>query len=343
MHARPGLFAATLGLTLLGSGMARPEPETRSERVRIDYLAPADCPDQAAFERGVSDRLNRLWAAMSGELARTIRVVVTKEGRGLVARMAFTDAQGRPVSRAVSAERCEDAVSGIALVTALALQAFVFGDEPPPAQPVPRAAASASPAPPPPVEPASVSPVRRGFVSRPVSLAQEAGLQFGVSSGIGPGVPIGVGVLWGVGSVSHPSLVRLVADWYDTGTVHRGGSAVRFQLAAGRLESCPVRLGLTRALVLPACVGFEAGVLTAAGRERAGVVVNPRTVHLPWAAALLAPRLRLETERLFAELVAEERFPLVGQTFRFNRQHGRVYEIHHVALGGVAAVGLRFP
>jgi hypothetical protein len=310
------------------------------ERVRISYDAPAECPDQAAFEAGVSERLGRPWRAAPGELARTIRVVVTKEGGALVARMTFTDATGRPVSRTVSAQNCEEVVSGIALVTALAIQSQVFGEEvAASAGPAPSAAPAAAPSAP----TAASPPPRPPPTSRPSTWVHEVGLRFGVSSGLGPGLPIGVGALWGLGPISHPSFVHVVADWYDTGTVDRGGSSVRFQLLAGRLEVCPVRLGLTRWLLVPACAGVEAGRLTAAGRERTDVVVHPRTVHIAWAAAVLAPRLRLELSRVFAELVAEERFPFVPWTFKFNRPQGDIHEIPNVAFGAVAAVGLRFP
>jgi hypothetical protein len=340
MRPRLGLFSGTLALTTFGVATARPEPVRPPERVRISYVAPAQCPDQAAFEAGVSDRLNRAWRAAPGELARTIRVVVTEEGGLLVARMAFTDATGRPVSRAVSAERCEEVVSGIALVTALAIQSQVFGEQ---------AAASASAAPTASTGPAVrlaagaptslSSPPRQPPTSRPSALAHDVGLRFGVADQLGPRLATGVGALWGIGPVAHPSFVRLVADWYDTRTMVRAGGKARFQLLAGRLEVCPVRLGLSRSLVLPACAGVEAGVLIAEGK---GGVVNPKTLDFAWVAAVLAPRVRLELGHVFAELVAEERFPLARRTFKF-RPNSFVNEIPYVAFGAVATVGLRFP
>jgi hypothetical protein len=112
-------------------------------------------------------------------------------------------------------------------------------------------------------------------------------------------------------------------------------------LAAGRLEVCPVRLGLTHWLVVPACAGVEAGVLRAEGAKGSGVV-RGNTDYVPWAAAVLAPRVRLELGRGFAELVAEERFPLRRRTFKF-RPDTFIHEIPDVAFGAVAAVGLRFP
>jgi hypothetical protein len=254
--------------------------------------------------------------------------------------MAFTDAAGRPVSRAVSAERCEEVVSGMALVTALAIQSQVFGEQ---------AAASASTAPvasspaepPAPRTPMVASPPRQPPRSRPSPWAHDVGLRFGAADGVGPRLATGVGALWGVGTVAHPSLVRLVADWYETRTVERAGGKARFQLFAGRLEVCPVRLVLTRSLVLPACASVEAGVLEAEGKGHE--VVNPKTVYWPWAAAVLAPRLRFDLGHVFAELVAEERFPLVHRNFKFNRPQREVHQIPYVAFGAAAAVGLRFP
>jgi hypothetical protein len=342
MRPRLGLFSGTLLLMTLGVTTARPEPVHPPERVRISYVAPARCPDQAAFEAGVSERLSRPWKAEPGELARTIRVVVTEERGLLVARMAFTDAAGRLVSRAVSAERCEEVVSGMALVTALAIQSQVFGEQA--AGSASAAPVASSPAEPPaPGAPMVASPPRQPPTSRPSPWAHDVGLRFGVADGLGPRLATGVGALWGVGPVTQPSFVRLSADWYDTRTVtvERAGGKARFQLFAGRLEVCPVRLVLARSLVLPACAGVEAGVLKAEGKGRD--VVNPKTVRWPWAAAVLAPRVRLDLGHVFAELVAEERFPLVRQPFKFNRPERLVYEIPSVAFGAVAAVGLRFP
>jgi hypothetical protein len=340
MRPRLGFFSGIVALAMLGIRTARPDPVHPPERVRVSYQAPVDCPDQTAFESGVSERLNRPWRATPDELARTIRVVVTKEGGLLVARMAFTDARGRFVSRAVSAESCEEVVSGIALVTALAIQSQVLGEEPgtpaaPAASAVPDAPsatpADASPPPPPPP------------MSPPSAWTHDVGLQFGVAEKLGPHLAAGVGALWGLGPRSHPSFVRLAAAWYDTGTVDAGGGAVRFQMLAGRLELCPARLALHPSLLVPACAGLELGSLTAEGRDRPGVVVHARTEQRAWAAAVLAPRIRLELGRMFGELVAEERFPLVRRTFRFNRPGGFIHEIPLVAFGAVAAVGLRFP
>jgi hypothetical protein len=252
--------------------------------------------------------------------------------------MAFTDVAGRPVSRAVSAERCEEVVSGIALVTALAIQSQVFGEQAAASASTAPAASRGPAVPPAPRAPMAASPPRQPPTSRPPALAHDVGLRFGVAEEFGPPLATGVGALWGIGPVAHPSFVRLAVDWYDTRTVERAGGAVRFQLFAGRLEVCPVRLALTRSLVVPACAGFEAGMLTAEGK----VVARPKTVDMAWAAAVLAPRVRLELGHVFAELAAEERFPLVRRTFKF-RPDTPVAEIPYVAFGAVAAVGLRFP
>jgi hypothetical protein len=247
--------------------------------------------------------------------------------------MTFTDATGRPVSRAVSARSCGEVVSGIALVTALAIQSQVFEEEvaaaPAPTVPTGPAAAPGAPT------TASTPPP----TSRPSTWTHDFGLWFGVADGLGPRLTTGVGALWGLGPVSHPSFIRLVADWYDTGTMDRKGGRVRFRLLAGRLEVCPVRLALTRWLVVPACAGVEAGRLTAEGKN----VVTGATDHVTWAAAVLAPRVRLELGRGFAEVVAEERFPLVRQSFEFRQPKQVVHEIPDVSFGAAAAVGLRFP
>jgi hypothetical protein len=110
----------------------------------------------------------------------------------------------------------------------------------------------------------------------------------------------------------------------------------RFQLFAGTLEVCPVRLGLTRSLALPVCAGVEAGVLRAEGKGGPRVA-NPDTGYVAWVAAVLAPRLRLDLGRVFAELVAEERFPLVRREFKLRQSEQVIHDLPHVAFGAVGA------
>ncbi|HEX4477454.1 MAG TPA: hypothetical protein VH142_20330 [Polyangiaceae bacterium] len=104
------------------------EPSPRpAELVRIAYDAPADCPSRDAFLARVRSRVGTAWEAPADGAARTVQVTVVREFGNSAARLAFVDENGRPVHRAVSGATCDEVVSAIALVTALAIESRLTG------------------------------------------------------------------------------------------------------------------------------------------------------------------------------------------------------------------------
>jgi len=96
---------------------------TADEALRIEYSAPPTCPNQAEFLARVQARLSAARAPEPGEFARTVSVAVNKEEDGFSARLQFVDARGETIVRTLSGKTCDEVVSGIALVTAHALEA----------------------------------------------------------------------------------------------------------------------------------------------------------------------------------------------------------------------------
>ena len=121
-----------------------------TEPIRIVFHAPAGCPDEAAFTGQITARTQRARLAAAGEVARTFSVTISP-ARGARARgkLVIDDPRGPSASRAVSGT-CEEVVSALGLVAALAIDPRAstapkpLSAQPPPAPP---------PSPPPPPRP----------------------------------------------------------------------------------------------------------------------------------------------------------------------------------------------
>jgi hypothetical protein len=129
--ARARQFTAPVAFLLCASpAAAAPQHDGPKEKVRILYRAPDECPDEAAFLAAVRTRTgDDAWEAAPGESARQIEVTVGVAPTGSSARLEFVDDDGHPVSRALTGSSCADAVSAIALVTALAIDSRFTHDD----------------------------------------------------------------------------------------------------------------------------------------------------------------------------------------------------------------------
>jgi hypothetical protein len=88
---------------------------------RIEYAAPPGCPDRAEFERQVRERL--LSESIDPKSLEQLVVRVLVEPRKQRARVELEGGDGARVERAVQGRTCEELVSGVALITALAFGA----------------------------------------------------------------------------------------------------------------------------------------------------------------------------------------------------------------------------
>jgi hypothetical protein len=142
------LFVSALTSSLLVGGAARASEGSQSEPVRVEYTAPAGCPDQPAFEAELTQHLGTETFARFGELARTLAVVVEPAPDGFRAGVALIDRRGLSVERAISAPTCEQAVRAIALIAALAARSQVEQTDRQRERDVPREAAGSVEPPP---------------------------------------------------------------------------------------------------------------------------------------------------------------------------------------------------
>jgi hypothetical protein len=334
------------------------------DRIRILYEAPDDCPARAAMMQRVTQRVKIPWIADDTELARHIRVTIAPADSGFVARMEYVDSTLRQVVRVVNANDCDQAVSAIALVTALAIESQAVH----PGSPNPEAKAAASS-----VESAAQSTPRddsRAAAARakrrahptaspqppakpeePPAWVQEAGIRLGAASGFSPGLAMGAAAFWGVGRRPLP-MFRLTLSWYDNqvSTGDSNAPGAHFGLFAALPQFCWSQRPLDSVqFALGGCAGVETGLYKVSGvspkstDEAASPTIRLRSHSLLWASVLFSFPVRLDYHDMFFELAPELRVPLVTGEFQYQGPYRPVYEIPHVALGLGFATGLTFP
>src|SRR5262245_16627134 len=114
---RAAFVAATVVVLVSGSARA----ETRS--LRIDYQAPASCPDEGRFVALARDRV-REWPRIVEQGELVARVRTEKKDRAFVGHLSLEDAAGRPLGgRTIQEANCDDVVLALALFLAVALEA----------------------------------------------------------------------------------------------------------------------------------------------------------------------------------------------------------------------------
>lgn len=356
-----GLGAAACVVILVIAGAARAQPEA-PEPLAIAYEAPEGCPSSSAFFREITARTTRARAALPGERARVMHVVVTKRGDEHAGRLWIEDANTSSSSRSVGGKTCGEVVGALALIGALAVD--------PRASTAPIAAASSS-------DPARREPAAPGAPAAPAaekatSAAEKAApagdplrapegprardsdvaspsprgrLEVGVQAelatyaGAVPSGRVFVDLSIGPREGLFAPAVRLSfarsLDVDEAASI--GGATLRF--TTGGLEVCPVRVVIARPLAFRPCGGGSAGALEASGTGVAGSVDRSR----PWVAVSALGRLVWEPlSWLDVELEAGAAAPLYRESFFF-APSVPVYEAPPIAFLTRAGVGVRFP
>jgi hypothetical protein len=260
-------------------GEARVAPDDRTA-FRVDYVAPASCPDAAAFSALVRARTSRVREAGEGEPAQTLRVELRAFDAGALGQLtAERDGETSEV-RALRGRTCADVVSALALTAALSLDPSARLSLPPP-----------TPAPAPPPVPAAATTVSSATPARRPSA--RVGATAGLARIVSPGVMPFVGVAGQVEATRwwRPS-VRL--SLLGASNVFATDRAATFSWIALELEVCPFQLPLGARAALAPCATAQGGVLRATGRGEPTVYTESRlwtgagaSAHLPVA---ISPR-----------------------------------------------------
>ena len=358
-------FRFTLALAFVAGIAATETPARAAEKVRVTYEASAGCPDSAAFLGQVRARVGSAWEAPPNELARTIEVRVTGGGDRSVARIDFVDEDNQPITRVVTAKTCDEVVTGIALVTALAIESRIAEavgksepataitggpapvegqpQAPQPAPEVPNVAASATPAP-------AVAPPEAPSAPPHYDIGGGVLASVGALPVVTPGFRGFIGLGWSGG----PDF-RIGGEFSNTGTVNSivNGNAYdsKFTLALGRASVCPFALGGT-VRFLP-CGGLEIGQLKATGQTSTspeGLQVQGGAADAFWVAPFLSVRGDVTWEVFFAEAELFLSVPVspLKREFVFERTlpgappaQDKVHTIWPVSPGVAISVGLR--
>jgi hypothetical protein len=355
-------FRFSVALALVAGAAVAQTSGRPAEKVRVTYDASSGCPGSNAFLEQVRARVGAGWEAPPNELARTIEVRVTVGDERSVARIDFVDENNQPISRVVTAKTCDEVVTGIALVTALAIESriaeAVGKSEPATATAAP--AASELPAAQRAPEEPKVTPAPAPV---PVQTPREESgppphYDFGggviASAGALPGITFGFRGFVGVGWRGGPDL-RIGGEFSNTGsvqsTVNGNTYDSKFSLALGRASMCPLAFG--EALRFLPCAGIEIGSISAKGFDasRSGLQVEGGEASGVWVAPFASLRADVTWEIFFAEAELSLAFPVLPpkRDFVFQRTPARgapptedkVHTIWPVSPGLALTVGLR--
>lgn len=309
--------------------------------MRFEYRAPEVCPDAVSFRNRVAARTQRARMAEPGELARTFTIEVRIDATEASAFLSFVDSRGTPVTRAVRGETCDEVVSAIALVTALAIEAgTVEADTPTPGSPTPERAAAPPIANTPVNEPKKRSPP----APAPHALAWLVGAETGVTTWLGPSPTLGIGAFGEVGTYAGASgrLTLLRATSHALveqadGTFRRGD----FTAFVARIEGCPLAAALGAGFRVVPCLGLGLGALEGKG--------DPKTLDAPDTQTIfyadLVPAVRLDwtiADSLVFFVEGELGIPLRRREFGFTAPEQPAFSIPALGVGVSLGMAVRF-
>jgi len=310
MLRRVRLAIAAL-LWLAGAPPARADEEV----VELQYVAPSGCPARERVEAAIRARTPNVRLAAQARRVFAITIEAAAEGfRG-------TLVVGRIADKELSAPRCDDLATALALVTALAIDPTATA-LPDPASPGAGGASPASPA-----------------GARAWSF--EADLDGMVAAGVSPDA-LFAAVIEGRAIVRRTYQLELAAIAGRDSTA-RDGAQAQFTWLAARLGGCrlwlPWRGGSRWGMTVGACGHLEVGAV----RARGEMIVNQRDLTRLWLAAGVHGSAQVPLgSRIFGQLQLGASLPLVRDRYLF-APNVEVHETPSVTGWVVLGVGVRFP
>jgi hypothetical protein len=235
---------------------------------RLEYWAHGECPDAVEFARQIQTRAPRLRPAEGDEPALGFYAELDARGGSATGRLTARSPDGREVQREVRGPTCDDVVTALALIAALAADPVSpiavphtesSNDDPSAARrrPVRKARAPAD-ADDPPFEPEPEEPDR----SQRWTFGVGGGLEF--DSSIAPSPGYGLSVAFeaeGLGGSPWRPLFGLSANRAAAASTETSGGTAAFTWLAFRLTACPLRWPEETPLFLRPCAFFDAGEL----------------------------------------------------------------------------------
>ncbi len=367
------LVAALGALIAAVSAAGRPAEAQTPRTVRLEYDAPAGCPDARSFEAQIRARSAKV--AVGADAPVAVRVRIVARGGRFEGEVSLPDARGHESRREVDGA-CADVTAALALIAALALDPTA--STAPNAVPAPSVASSggslaadagnpaagatsppsatpaielparvvASPPQPPPARErgtAAISEALSDEVARTHDWAWSIGAHGAVTGGVTPApLPSVVAFLdvWRRSARAFAPALRLRFERADSGSVVVGssGAGADFVWTAGSVDLCPVALSPWR-FRFTACARGEAGALSATG-----IGVTPtRTSTRPWVTAGAVVRARLTViGALFVEAEGGGFAPFVRDRFFVEAADATIQHAPAFAAAGAAGLGVTF-
>ncbi|APR76023.1 Hypothetical protein A7982_01370 [Minicystis rosea] len=327
------MLAGSLVLVgLTWGGAVRADDE---ESIRIEYRAPVECPTAQSFVDQLRRRGIHAPIAAPGERARTFEIEVKIDARAH-GRLTVTGTDGERVTRTVEGKSCDELVSGLAVMTAVAISPTAT-PEPLPTPPPP----SPPPPPPPGPEPRSLAPAPPRSIAAPVRtrssrLVVGTGLRAFSVFAVAPSAIFGAGAF--VDLEYGRASMRIGVDQTFPILMGTEPARARFGWTTARVELCPISAGVAWLEFAP-CGVLNAGAIWAidSGGE------EPQNGTRFWGAAGARGRVRATFARRFwAELGAAVTATFIRDRFIL-RPSTTIYAPGPVSVEPSLAVGLRFP
>ncbi|HVW29699.1 MAG TPA: hypothetical protein VHC69_30255 [Polyangiaceae bacterium] len=332
------------------------------------YRAPDECPDEAAFLSAVRTRTaDDAWEAAPGEPARRIEVTVGVAPTGSTARLDFVDDDGHHVARALVGSSCADAVSAIALVTALAIDSRFTHDDTPATTETPAADAAASsgtpnavnpttaPNPTTPPAPANASALPNAAVAprttrgEPSHEVGERGPRpfRGEIAALGAvtteteaaafGGRAAFGIVWPSGAG-----LRIGADYLvmpQTRVPLYNGVTIAMYELAGRASGCPLGFRVGASVQLSPCGGIASGIIHGETRLSPGVRATG-SANPEFVALFAEGRADVRFGDFFLEASGEVRFIVDDPAFALQKPDDRQPLSPKKGVAAFASLGL---
>ena len=334
-------FALAVGAQTSGAATDETEP------IRLEYTAPATCPNAEDFGRRVFGRTSKARAAEGSEPARTFVVVIEASGAEAQGSLVVREDGMSTLARRVSGKNCDEVARALALATALAIDPEAALEVPEPPAPadggVAGSAGTAAGTTTPPQDdkkpPVSTPPDETPKKPR---ADERMALLFGAAAAFGPApnpsFGASAGLEWG-GPGAHPSAFG--ADFvFLTSADHAVASAESsFMFAFARPYACPIGVGSGADLAFMPCVGAELGAVIAKGSG----LENPESETRFWAAGELTLRLDVAlSDEWFLDATGGIVFPFTRYRFVFRTPDTAIHDVPAVtAVAGLRA-GRRF-
>jgi hypothetical protein len=316
-----------------------------TEPIRLEYTAPAACPDASEFGRRVFGRPGKARPAEDAEAARTFVVLIETSGAETQGNLVVREDGMSTLARRVSGKNCEEVSRALALATALAIDpeaALEMPETPGPDAGVAGSAGAVATTVPPPDDkkpPVDTPPPDKKTVP---SGDERMALLFGAAAAFGPApnpsFGASAGLEWG-GPVAHPSAFG--ADFvFLTSADHAVASAESsFRFVFARPYACPVGVGLAASVSLLPCIGGELGAVIASGSGLA----NPASETRFWAAGELALRLDIAlSDDWFLDATAGAVFPFTRYRFVFRVPDTAIHDVPAITAAASLRAGHRF-